>query len=225
MGRAGGSSFLRYAGNSPGRPCPNGASESAGSAVEKWILRFVSAGTPSIGSPMERSPELIAQLDLPAWRRPIDRGGPTLVRPFLEGPIGKPTLPAAAPFLRKKGRLRCIKPGTLPEAAASPSGTTRTSLSPATGSTSQLLNDKSFGIGERKEVSKDELGSVEFQSARTTCRVQLMCRVYHLDNESATLVPDALALAATPTFAFSNAGYADAVCAWLCTGLSFALAS
>lgn len=66
MGRAGGSSFLRYAGNSPGRPCPNGASESAGSAVPKWILRFVSAGTPSIGSPMERSPELIAQLDLPA---------------------------------------------------------------------------------------------------------------------------------------------------------------
>lgn len=52
-----------------------------------------------------------------------------------------------------------------------------------------------------------------------------MCRVYHLDNESATLVPDALALAATPTFAFSNAGYALAVCAWLCTGLSFALAS
>lgn len=52
-----------------------------------------------------------------------------------------------------------------------------------------------------------------------------MCWVYHLDNESATLVPDALALAATPTFAFSNAGYALAVCAWLCTGLSFALAS
>lgn len=52
-----------------------------------------------------------------------------------------------------------------------------------------------------------------------------MCRVYHLDNERATLVPDALALAATPTFAFSNAGLARALCAWLCTGLCLALAS
>ncbi|KAL5979189.1 hypothetical protein ACLOJK_019087 [Asimina triloba] len=96
---------------------------------------------PSHGSPMERSPEWIAQLDLPAvpWghgRGPpsestsssegptgtttkttnpklVPLGGPTLERPFFEGPIGKPTLPAAAPFLWKKGRLWCIKPGTV----------------------------------------------------------------------------------------------------------------
>lgn len=59
----------------------------------------------------------------------------------------------------------------------------------------------------------------------TTCRVQLLCRVDHLDNASATQVPDTFALAATPTFAFSNAGYARDVCAWLCTGRRFALAS
>ncbi|KAL5997851.1 hypothetical protein ACLOJK_008783 [Asimina triloba] len=38
---------------------------------------------------------------------------PTLERPFFEGPIGKPTLPAVAPFLRKKGLLWCIKSGTV----------------------------------------------------------------------------------------------------------------